>query len=203
MEELGFIQSLRRLNYHDDIILKTPTVSTGERLLAICFKNQTNINCSILEIEYPECEKHFQEIMRDLRWKAERNILALQNVKNLNGLFGLRCYSFNTVIPQDEIVQLWNAHASQWSDEYFFQKFRVSTSIFFEKFEWVRVYTRVFTSICRVFPGGGVCFSPNKFYNYTIKNSVLEHKCSSKSSEKFCICFQEATFRKPNACRVL
>ena len=111
MEELGFIQSLRRLNYHDDIILKTPTVSTGERLLAICFKNQTNINCSILEIEYPECEKHFQEIMRDLRWKAERNILALQNVKNLNGLFGLRCYSFNTVIPQDEIVQLWNAHA--------------------------------------------------------------------------------------------
>ena len=109
MEELGFIQSLRRLNYHDDIILKTPTVSTGERLLAICFKNQTNINGSILEFEYPDCEKDFQEIMRDLHWKAERNILAIQKVKSLNGLFGLRCYSFNADIPRDEMLQLWNA----------------------------------------------------------------------------------------------
>ena len=85
MEELDFIQSLRRLNYHDDIILRTPTLSTGERLLAVCFKNQTN-NSSILEFEYPNCEKDFQEVMKDLRWKAERNILAIQKVKSLNGL---------------------------------------------------------------------------------------------------------------------
>ena len=76
--------------------------------------------------------------------------------------------------------------------EYFLWKVRVSTSIYSSIYEYL-------SSISR----GGVCFSPNKFYNYTIKNSVLEHKCSSKSSEKFCICFQEATFRKPNACRVL
>ena len=109
MEELGLIQSLRSLNYHDDIILRTPTLSTGERLLAICFKNQTKNNGSILEFEYPDCEKDFQEIMRDIRWNTERNILDIQKVKSLNGLFGLRCYSFNTVILQDEIMQLWNA----------------------------------------------------------------------------------------------
>ena len=83
-------------------------MSTGERLLAVCFKTQTN-NGSILELEYPDCEKDFQEIMRDLRWQAERNILAIQKVKRLNGLFGLQCYSFNTDILQDETMQLWNA----------------------------------------------------------------------------------------------
>ena len=30
-------------------------------------------------------------------------------MKSLNGLFGLRCFSFNADIPQDELVQLWNA----------------------------------------------------------------------------------------------
>ena len=108
MEELAFIQSSRRLNYHDDIILRTPTLSTGERLLAVLFKNQTN-NGSILEFEYPDGEKDFQEILRDLRWQAERNILAIQTVKSLNGLFGLRCFSINAAIPQDEMLQLWNA----------------------------------------------------------------------------------------------
>ena len=53
--------------------------------------------------------RKIQEIMSDLRWKAERNILAIQKVKSLNGLFGLRCYPFNTDILKDEIVQLWNA----------------------------------------------------------------------------------------------
>ena len=50
-----------------------------------------------------------QEIMRDIRWNAERNILAIQKVKSLNGLFGLRCYSFNADIPQDKMLQIWNA----------------------------------------------------------------------------------------------
>ena len=107
-ENLDFIQSSRRLNYHDDIILRTPTISTGERLLAVCFKIQTN-NGSIVEFEYPDSEKDFQEIMRELRWQAERNILAIQNVKSLNGLFGLRRFSFKADIPRDEMLQLWNA----------------------------------------------------------------------------------------------
>ena len=105
MEELGFIQSLRSLNYHDNIILRTPTLSTGERLLAVCFKNQTKNNGSILEFEHPDCKKDSQEIMSDIHWNAERKILAIQKMKSLNGLFGLQCYSFNTGILQDEIMQ--------------------------------------------------------------------------------------------------
>ena len=36
-EQAAFIQSSRRRNYHDDIVLRTPTISTGERILAVCF----------------------------------------------------------------------------------------------------------------------------------------------------------------------
>ena len=50
-----------------------------------------------------------EDIMKNLRLNVIRNILPIQKVKSLNGLFGLRCYSFNADIPQDEIVQLWNA----------------------------------------------------------------------------------------------
>jgi len=99
-EQADVIQSSRKLNYHDDIVLRTPTQSTGERLIAVCFKNQPNTD-SILEFEYPKHEKDFQEILRNLRWQAERNILAIQTVRSLNGLFGLRCFSFNTVTQRN------------------------------------------------------------------------------------------------------
>ena len=106
-EQTEVIQSSRRLNYHDDIVLRTPTQSTGERLIAVCFKNQPNTD-SILEFEYPKHEKDFQEILRNLRWQAERNILAIQTVRSLNGLFGLRCFSFNTVTQRNEMLQSSN-----------------------------------------------------------------------------------------------
>ena len=106
-EQADVIQSSRKLNYHDDIVLRTPTQSTGERLIAVCFKNQPNTD-SILEFEYPKHEKDFQEILRNLRWQAERNILAIQTVRSLNGLFGLRCFSFNTVTQRNEMLQSSN-----------------------------------------------------------------------------------------------
>ena len=71
MEEYTFIQSCRKLNYHDDIILRTPTLSTGERMLSMCFKNSKD-NSRILEFDHPECEKDILEIMKDFRWNAER-----------------------------------------------------------------------------------------------------------------------------------
>ena len=108
MEEYAFIQSCRKLNYHDDIILRTPTLSTGERMLSMCFKNSKD-NSRILEFDYPECEKDILEIMKDLRWNAERNVLAIQKVRSLNGLFGLQCYGSNADIHQDEVLQLWKA----------------------------------------------------------------------------------------------
>ena len=109
MEHYEFIQSYKRINYHDDIVLRTPTMSTGERMLDVYFKNQINNKGSILEFEYPDCEKEIQDIIRDIRWNAERNILAIQTVRSLNGLFGLQCYSSITDINQEEKMQLWNA----------------------------------------------------------------------------------------------
>ena len=108
MEEYNFIQSCRKLNYHDDIILRTSTLSTGERMLTMCFKNSKD-NSRILEFDYPECEKDILEIMKDLRWNAEKNIWAIQKVRSLNGLFGLRRYASNADIQQDEVLQLWKA----------------------------------------------------------------------------------------------
>ena len=106
MEEYGFIQSCRNRNYHDDIILRNPTLSTGERMLSMCFKNSKE-NSRILEFDYPESEKDIQEIMKDLHWNAERNVLAIQKVRSLNGLFGLQRYGSNADLTQDEVLQLW------------------------------------------------------------------------------------------------
>ena len=73
----AFIQSCRKLNCHDDIILRTPTLSTGEIMFTMCFKSSKD-NGRIIEFDYPECEKDILEIMKDLRWNAEKNILAIQ-----------------------------------------------------------------------------------------------------------------------------
>ena len=108
MEEYTFIQSCRKLNYHDDIILRTPTLSTGERMLSMCFKNSKD-NSRILEFDDPDCEKDILEIMKDLRWNAKKNILATQKVTSLNGLFGLQHYASNAVLQQDEVLQLSKA----------------------------------------------------------------------------------------------
>ena len=78
MEQFKFMQSRKRINYHDDIILRTPTVSIGERMLDVYFKNQSFNGNSILEVKYPICEKDIQGILRDVRLNTDRNILAIK-----------------------------------------------------------------------------------------------------------------------------
>ena len=107
MDQYEFMQFYKSINEHDDIVLRTPTKSTGERMLNVYFKNQTYNRGSILEFEYPDCEKKIQDIKRDLCWNAKRNILAIQIARSLNSLFGLQCYSSNIDIHQEEIMQLW------------------------------------------------------------------------------------------------
>ena len=74
----------------------------------MCYKSAKD-NSRIIEFDYPECEKDILEIMKDLRWNAEKNIWAIQKVRSLNGLFGLRRYASNADIQQDEVLQLWKA----------------------------------------------------------------------------------------------
>ena len=65
MDQFMFVQSCRRINYHDDLVLRTPTVSIGERMLDVLFKNQSLDGNSILEVKYPNCEKDIQDMMQD------------------------------------------------------------------------------------------------------------------------------------------
>ena len=101
------MQSYKRINFHDDIVLRTPTVSLGEHMLDVFFKNQSFHGSSILEFEYPNCEKGIQDCMKDLRLNAERNILAIQTERSLNNLSGVQCYSSSTYFSQEEIMQSW------------------------------------------------------------------------------------------------
>ena len=87
------MQSYKRMNYHDDIILRTPTVSIGERLLDVLLKNHYFNGNSIIEFKYPNCEKDIQDIMKDLRLNADRNILAIQTERSLNDLIDVQCCS--------------------------------------------------------------------------------------------------------------
>ena len=66
MDQFSFMQSCRRINYHDDIVVRTPAISFGERLLDIFMKDQSFDGNSILEVKYPKCEKDIQDIMEEL-----------------------------------------------------------------------------------------------------------------------------------------
>ena len=96
MKQYKFMQSFKSINYHDDIVLRTPTISFGERMLDVFFKHQSFDGNSILEFEYPIYEKKILDIMNDLRLNTERNILAIQTERSLNDLIGVQCYSSNT-----------------------------------------------------------------------------------------------------------
>ena len=66
MDQFSFMQSCRRINYHDDIVLRTPTITFGESLLDVFLKDQSFDGNSILEVKYPKCEKDIQDIMEEL-----------------------------------------------------------------------------------------------------------------------------------------
>ena len=90
MSEEGYYQSMKRINYHNDIVLRTPTLTSGERMLKMANKDPMNsFNC-IMNIAHPKPEKKAPDYFEDLRSKANRNILIIHEVKSLNGLFGLQ-----------------------------------------------------------------------------------------------------------------
>ena len=93
MEQYKFMQSFKRIIYHDDIVLRTPTISIGERMLDVLFKHQSFDGNSVLEFENPNCEKEIQDIMEDLHLNAESIILAIQTERSLNDLIGVQSYS--------------------------------------------------------------------------------------------------------------
>ena len=108
MEQFSFMQSCRRINYHDDIVLRTPTISFGERLLDVFMKDRSFDGNSILEVKYPKCEKDIQDIMEELRMNADRNILAIHTERRLNDLISIQRSFSNTESNQDTHMQSWH-----------------------------------------------------------------------------------------------
>ena len=108
MDQFLFMQSRKRINYHEDIVLRTPTVSFGERLLDVCFKDQSFDSNSILEVKYPKCEKGIQEVMEELRMNADRNILAIHTERRLYELISAQRALSNTESNQETTMQSWH-----------------------------------------------------------------------------------------------
>ena len=108
MDQFSFMQSCRRINYHDDIVLRTPTISFGERLLDVFMKDQSFDGNSILEVKYPKCEKDIQDIMEELRMNADRNILAIHTERRLNDLISVQRALSNTESNQETNMQSWH-----------------------------------------------------------------------------------------------
>ena len=107
MDQFSFMQSCRQINYHDDIVLRTPTISFGERLLDVFLKDQSFDGNSILEVKYPKREKDIQDIMEELRMNADRNILAIHTERRLNDLISVQRALSNTESNQETNMQSW------------------------------------------------------------------------------------------------
>ena len=108
MDQFSFMQSCRRINYHDDIVLRTPTISFGEKLLDVFMKDQSFDGSSILEVKYPKCQKDIQDIMEELRMNTDRNILAIHTERRLNDLISVQHNLSNTESNQETNMQSWH-----------------------------------------------------------------------------------------------
>ena len=109
MSEEGYYQSMKRLNYHSDIVLRTPTLTSGERMLMMANKDPMNSFKCIMDIAYPKHKQKSPDCIEDLRLKANRNILIIHQVKSLNGLFGLQQSFPITDDTNTDFGQLWAA----------------------------------------------------------------------------------------------
>ena len=106
---MEWFQSYKTRNHHDDIVLKTPSFSSGERILLAGVRVPDEFFSNIMDIAYPDYGRVIPDCIEDLRRNAYRNILAINNVSSLNGLFGLKsCVSMN--YNQNHFFgQLWAA----------------------------------------------------------------------------------------------
>ena len=58
-----YYQSMKRLNYHNDLVLRTPTLTSGERMLMMANRDPLNSFNYILSIAYPKGRKETTNFM--------------------------------------------------------------------------------------------------------------------------------------------
>ena len=60
-----YYQSMKRLNYHNDLVLTTPTLTLGERILMMANRDPINSFNYIQSIAYPKGRKETTNFMND------------------------------------------------------------------------------------------------------------------------------------------
>ena len=90
MAEIEWFQRYKHFNYHNERVLRTPSLTSRERILLAGFRIPIDSFNSIMGIVYPEYGRKIPDCIGDLRRNAFRNILAISNVSSLNGFFGLK-----------------------------------------------------------------------------------------------------------------
>ena len=83
-----YYQSMKKLNYHSDMVLRTPTLTSGERILMMANRDPMNSFNYILSVANPKGKKDTNNCLDELHQKASRNISIFHEVEGLNGLFG-------------------------------------------------------------------------------------------------------------------
>ena len=83
-----YYQSMKKLNYHSDMVLRTPTLTSGERILMMANRDPMNSFNYILRVANPKGKKDTNNCLDELHQKASRNISIFHEVEGLNGLFG-------------------------------------------------------------------------------------------------------------------
>ena len=74
----------------------------------VFLKDQSFDGNSILEVKYPNCKKDIQDIMKELRMHADRNIQAIQTERCLNDLISVQSNFSNTESNQEVNIQYWH-----------------------------------------------------------------------------------------------
>ena len=66
MTERSWYQSMKGRNHHSDIVLRTPTLYSGERMLMMANTNPIDSFDSIMSTVYPEHGRIIPDYMEDL-----------------------------------------------------------------------------------------------------------------------------------------
>ena len=60
MAEIDWLQQIKNRNYDEDIVLRMPSLSSGERIISAAFGNPIDSFNSIMGIAYPENGRKIQ-----------------------------------------------------------------------------------------------------------------------------------------------
>ena len=105
MADLDWFSSRKIFNFHEDVVLRTPILSTAERILIVGNKNPKDMFNILMGIIKSNFGRIVPDILNDLKRNVDRNIFVIKIVPGLNGLFGLQFYRGIRIEDNNETMQ--------------------------------------------------------------------------------------------------